>query len=153
MNASRIALLGLLLGAGCAHAPQPFTFTTTAPAPTAIDRVAASLAREGHAVSAVDRRAATVTTYWQDTGYRYRETADLENETNIFLRLHVAVRPTAAGSEVTISAESQRCVSSGAVVTRDAVISTCVKMNRLVTRHQRSLDDLGRKLSASVAGG
>jgi hypothetical protein len=153
MKATHIALLGAVLGAGCAHAPRPFTFTTQAPAGAAVDRVAASLARQGHAVSAVDRRTATVTTYWQDTGYRYRETDDLEDETNIFLRFHVEVRPAAAGSEVTVSAESQRCVPHRAVVTRTEVQSTCVKMNHLIASHQRTVDDLGRTLAAAVAGG
>jgi hypothetical protein len=153
MRAIHIVLLGIVAGGGCVHAPRPFTFTTQAPAPAAVDRLAASLARQGHAVSAVDRTGATVTTYWEDTGYRYRETPDLEDETNIFLRFHVAVRPAAAGSEVTVSAESQRCVPHRAVVTRDEVRSTCVKMDRLITSHQRKVDELGRTLAAAVAGG
>lgn len=136
------------------HAPRTFTFTTQAPAPAAVDRVAASLARQGHAVSAVDRRGATVTTYWEDTGYRFRETNDLEDQTNIFLRFHVEVRPSASGSEVTVSAESQRCVPHRAVVTRtDVQQASCVKMDGLISSHQRTVDDLGRTLAAAVAGG
>jgi hypothetical protein len=154
MRTIHLALLGAVLAGGCTHAPRPFTFTTQAPASAAVDRVAASLARQGHAVSAVDRRGATVTTYWEDTGYRYRETPDLEDQTNIFLRFHVEVRPSTSGSEVVVSAESQRCVPHRAVVTRTEVQqASCVKMDGLITSHQHTIDDLGRTLAAAVAGG
>jgi hypothetical protein len=154
MRSIQIALLGAVLGAGCMHAPRPFTFTTQAPAAAAVDRVAASLTRQGHAVSAVDRGGATVTTSWEDTGYRYRETPDMEDETNVFLRFHVEVRPAASGSQVVVSAESQRCVPRRPVVmSTDVQQAACVKMSRLITSHQRTVDDLGRTLAAAVAGG
>jgi hypothetical protein len=102
-------------------------------------------------VSAVDRRGAEVVTYWENTGYRYRETEDLEDETTIFLRFHVDVRPTSGGEEVSVRAEAQRCVADRAVVTRSEVRSTCIRMERLLSTHQRTVDELGRRLAASLA--
>jgi hypothetical protein len=152
MRASHSILLAAVLGMGCAHPPRAFTFTTPAPGSATVDRVAASLARQGHSVSAVDRRGSEVTTYWEDTGYRYRETDDLEDETTIFLRFHVDVRPATGGQEISVRAEAQRCVPSRAVVTRSEVLSTCIKMNRLLATHQWEVDELGRRLAASLAG-
>lgn len=152
MRTGHSILLAVLLGAGCAHPPRTFTFTTPSPDGATVDRVAASLARQGHSVSAVDRRGSEVTTYWENTGYRYRETNDLEDETTVFLRFHVDVRPATGGQEVSVRAEAQRCVPSRAVITRTEVISTCIKMNRLLVTHQREVDELGRRLAASLAG-
>jgi hypothetical protein len=152
MKTSQLILLAAVLGAGCAHPPRAFTFTTPAPGVASVDRVAASLARQGHPVSAVDRRGSEVTTYWEDTGYRYRETDDLEDETTVFLRFHVDVRPASGGQEVIVRAEAQRCVPSRAVITRSEVLSTCIKMNRLMATHQREVDELGRRLAASMTG-
>ena len=118
----------------------------------AVDRAAASLAQQGHAVSSVDRHHATITTYWEDTGYRYRETDDLEDETTIFLRYHVDVRPGAAGQQVSVSAEAQRCVPYRAVITRTEVVSTCVKMSGLLPTQQRTVDEVGRRLASSLVG-
>lgn len=152
MRASHSILLAVVLGAGCAHPPRAFTFTAPATGVATVDRVAASLARQGHSVSAVDRRGAEVTTYWEDTGYRYRETDDLDDQTTIFLRFHVDLRPATGGQEVSVRAEAQRCVPSRAVITRSEVLSTCVKMDRLLVTHQRTVDELGRRLAASLAG-
>jgi hypothetical protein len=148
----RAILLAVLLGAGCAHPPRAFTFTSPSTSGETVDHVAASLARQGHAVSAVDRRRSELTTYWEDTGYRYRETDDLEAETTIFLRFHVDVRPATGGQEISVRAEAQRCVPSRAVITRSEVLSTCIKMDRLLVTHQRQVDELGRRLAASLTG-
>lgn len=153
MKPRHTILFGLLLGAGCAHPPRAYTFTTpSAAAPTTFDRVAVSLAKQGHPVSGVDRHSAEITTYWEDTGYRYRETDDLEDETTIFLRYHVDVRPMNGQQQVSVSAEAQRCVPYRAVITKNEVRSTCIKMDKLLVTHQRTVDELGRRLAASLVG-
>ncbi|MEP6652348.1 MAG: hypothetical protein ABJA82_03260 [Myxococcales bacterium] len=153
MKTTHSILFTLLLGAGCAHAPRPYTFTArSSGAEATVEKVAASLVRQGHPVSGVDRRSAQITTYWENTGYRYRETDDLEDETTVFLRYHVDVRPVNGQQQVTVSAEAQRCVPYRAVITKKEVLSTCINMDKLLVTHQRTVDELGRRLAASLVG-
>jgi hypothetical protein len=127
--------------------------SSSVPSPSdgAIDLLARTLVKSGHRVSDVDRKNAEITTYWEDTGYRYRETDDLEDETSIFLRFHVKVADAGANHEVRVTLESERCVPYRAVVTATEVVSTCLDMPRILPSHQKVLNDLGRRLSEALA--
>lgn len=143
-------VLGLIFGAGCAHPSRPYVFSVPPPNERAIDLLARTLVKSGHRVSAVDRKNAEITTYWEDTGYRLRETDDLEDETSIFLRFHVKVADVGAKHEVRVTVESERCVPYRAVVTATEVVSTCLDMPRIIPSHQEVLNDLGRRLSEAL---
>jgi hypothetical protein len=98
----------------------------------------------------IDSERAEILTYWEDTRYRFRETGDQEDETNIFLRYRVQLVP--GDKQVTVTAEAQRCVPYRAVITRTEVLSTCVKMDRIFGTQQRTVDQLGQTLAASLGG-
>ena len=141
----------LFAGAGCAHPPRPYVFATARPAGDTLTVLATALAHQGHRVAAVDRAGAEVVTYWEDTGYHFRETDDLEAETNIFLRYRVRVG--GGDNQVTVRAEAQRCVPSGVIITREGVESTCIKMDGIFGTQQQAVDRLGAGLAAAVAAG
>jgi hypothetical protein len=154
MNNDRALLpalvLGLTIASGCAHPSRPYVFSVPPPNDGAIDLLARTLVKSGHRVSAVDRKNAEITTYWEDTGYRLRETDDLEDETSVFLRFHVKVADVGANHEVRVTVESERCVPYRAVVTATEVVSTCLDMPRILPSHQAVLNDLGRRLSEAL---
>lgn len=104
-------------------------------------------------MSHVDRKGAELTTYWEDTGYRYRETEDLEDETNVFVRYHVAISGVAGEHRVSVRADVQRCVPYRAAITAREVVSSCLGMKGLLPRHQKALDNLGRELSSALSPG
>lgn len=149
MKSTRWMILAAVAGTGCAHPPRPYVFNTQ-PKADAVAVLAGSLSRQGHQVAAIDRQKAEIVTYWEDTRYRFRETDDLEDETNIFLRYHVQVRQ--GDNQVTVSAEAQRCVPYRAVVTREQVLSTCIKMTKIFGTQQQAVERLGQVLAASLAG-
>lgn len=151
MNLSHAVLLSVLLGSGCAHAPRTYVFNTPRPNDQALDLLASSLSQRGHKVSRVDRRTAEITTLWEDTGYRWRETEDLQDETNIFLRFHVEMSNVGIEHQVRVRAEVQRCVPYNAIVTPSEVLSTCLKMKGMLPTHQKVVDDLGQFLSAALS--
>jgi hypothetical protein len=144
-------LFAILAGTGCAHAPRAYVFNHDAkPADQTIALVAGSLSRQGHQVATIDRQNAEIVTTWEDTRYRFRETDDLEDETDVFLRYRVQLK--AANNQISVTAEAQRCVPSRAVVARTQVLSTCVKMNRIFGTQQQAVDRLGQTLAASIGG-
>jgi hypothetical protein len=150
MKITRWIILAAVAGTGCAHPPRAYVFNTQ-PKADAVAVLAGSLARQGHQVAAIDRQKAEIVTYWEDTRYRFRETDDLEDETNIFLRYHVQVRQ--GDNQVTVSAEAQRCVPYRAVVTPAEVLSTtCIKMTKIFGTQQQAVERLGQVLAASLAG-
>lgn len=151
MKLSHAVLLTMLLGPGCAHAPRSYVFSTPRPNDEVLDLLASSLSQRGHKVSRVDRRNAEITTYWEDTGYRWRETEDLEDETNIFLRFHVEMSNVGIEHQVSVRADVQRCVPYRAIVTPTEVLPTCLKMKGMLPTHQKVVDDLGQYLSAALS--
>ena len=91
MKITRWMILAAVAGTGCAHPPRPYVFNTH-PKADAVSVRRRLPSRQGHQVAAIDRQKAEIVTYWEDTRYRFRETDDLEDETNVFLRYHVQVR-------------------------------------------------------------
>ena len=105
MKVARLILLAAVVATGCAHPAQPYVLNN-AKGGDAVMIVAKSLVRQGHKLAFVDRKNTELVTYWEDTKYRFRETDDLEDETNIFLRYHVQFRawsdqPTRAADALT----------------------------------------------------
>ncbi len=151
MKIAHWILLAAVAGVGCAHPPRAYVFNNSKPADrNTVSVLAGSLERQGHQVAAIDREKAEILTYWEDTKYRFRETDDLEDETNIFLRYHVQLRQ--ADNQVSVSAEAQRCVPYRAVITRTEVQSTCIKMDRIFGTQQQAVERLGQILAASLGG-
>lgn len=150
MKCPRWILLGAIAaGTGCAHPPRPYTFdAATQAGADPVKVIATSLARQGHPVVAVDRQKGELLTDWEDTGYRFRETDDQEDTTNIFLRYHIQVSP--AGRQVTVSADAQRCVPYRP--SRAEILATCIPMERIFATQQRSVERLGQTLAASLGG-
>lgn len=151
MKVTHWILFAALAGAGCAHAPRPYVFTSDArPADQVVSTLAQALTRQGHQVAEMDARHGQLVTLWEDTHYRFRETDDLEDETSVFVRYHVQLDPV--DRHVSVVAEAQRCVPYRAIVTPNGMQSTCVKMDRIFTTQQRAVDQLGQALAASLAG-
>ena len=150
MKVTRWIVLAALAGTGCAHPPQPYVFNNPKGG-DAVLVVAKSLVRQGHRLAFVDRQNSELVTYWEDTKYRFRETDDLEEETNIFLRYHV--RFSEHPNQISITAEAQRCVPTQVEITKTDVSSTCIKMDRIFGTQQRAVERLGQSLAASLAGG
>jgi hypothetical protein len=150
MNASRWILLAGLVGTGCVHAPQPYVFNNPKGG-DAVLVVAKSLVRQGHKLAFVDHKNAEVVTYWEDTKYRFRETDDYWDSTNIFLRYHV--RFGEQDKQIRVTAEAQRCVPLPAEITPTAVMSTCYPMDFIFATQQREVEQLGQNLAAALATG
>jgi hypothetical protein len=150
MKFSRWILLAALAGAGCAHPPQPYVFKNPKGG-DAVMVVAKAIVRQGHRLAFVDRQNLELVTYWEDTKYRFRETDDYWDGTNIFLRYHVRFREH--DNQIQVTAEAQRCVPQQAEITKTDVISTCIKMNRIFGTQQRAVERLGQSLAASLTGG
>jgi hypothetical protein len=154
--------LFVLLGLGCAHPSRAYV-AAVAVAPGAaadagadggaLDVLAQALVQDGHRVGALDRQSGELTTLWEDTGYRYRETDDLEDETSVFLRFHVRMVEVGAERQLWVSADSERCVPYRAAVTSTGVGSTCLDMHGILPGHQKVVEALGRRLSAALAPG
>lgn len=150
MNVTRWILLAAVVGTGCAHPPQPYVFNNPKGG-DAVMVVAKSLLRQGHKLAFVDRKNAEVVTYWEDTKYRFRETDDYWDGTNIFLRYHVQFR--GQDNQIRVSADAQRCVPTQVEITPTEVISTCYKMDFVFGTQQRKVDQLGKNLAAALAAG
>ena len=150
MKVFRLILLAAVVATGCAHPAQPYVLNN-AKGGDAVMIVAKSLVRQGHKLAFVDRKNTELVTYWEDTKYRFRETDDLEDETNIFLRYHVQFREH--DNQIRVTAEAQRCVPYDAKITETEVVSTCIKMNGILGTQQRLVERLGQSLAASLAGG
>jgi hypothetical protein len=150
-----IGLASLLAGplAGCAHPPKAYVFTVPPQqAGQSLELLARHLEAEGHHVANIDRNARQIASLWEDTHYRFRETADQEHETNIFVRYRLSVAgATPADQVVTLTADVQRCAADSAYVTPLGVSGPCVQMKRMTPTHQRALDGLGQRLSAALS--
>jgi hypothetical protein len=152
MKLGHASPLVLVLGlAACGHSPRPYTFDTPRPNGEALDLLARGLQQDGHQISRVDKQRGEIVTYWENTGYRFRETDDLEHETTIFLRYHVSVAGTGDDRRVSLTADVQRCAADSAMITPREVIGTCLKMDVILPSHQKVLDELGQHLSGTLA--
>jgi hypothetical protein len=147
----RSVWIAAVVMSGCAHAPRSYVFSTPRATGQALDVLAQSLVKGGHRISRIDRQSAEIITYWEDTGYRFRETDDLEDETNVFLRFHVTMSDVGAERRVTVRADAERCVPYRAVATSSQVVSTCLDMQGTLPTQQRVLDALGARLSAALS--
>ena len=150
MKVARLILLAAVVATGCAHPAQPYVLNN-AKGGDAVMIVAKSLVRQGHKLAFVDRKNTELVTYWEDTKYRFRETDDLEDETNVFLRYHVQFHEH--DNQIRVTAEAQRCVPYRAEIKGTEVLSTCIKMDRIFGTQQRAVERLGQSLAASLAGG
>ena len=150
MRISPWILLAMVAATGCAHQPCAYVVTGSkaADANTATF-LAGILERQGHQVAAIDRDKGEILTCWDNPKYLLRDTDDLDDET-LFLRYHVQVRP--GDNHVFVTAEAQRCVQFGAVITRMEVRSECSGMRYVSGTQQRAIERLGQGLAASLAG-
>jgi hypothetical protein len=149
--AHAIAIAVLLGTAACGHTPRPYTFDTARSNDEALNLLARGLQEEGHKISRVDRQRGEIVTYWENTGYRFRETEDLEHETTIFLRYHVSLARQNNEEKISLTADVQRCAADSATITSREVIGTCLKMDVILPSHQKVLDRLGQHLSGTLA--
>jgi hypothetical protein len=137
---------------GCAHPPQAYVFTVPRPTNDALGVLAKQLEQEGHKIARIDHKAGEIASLWEDTHYKFRETADLEHGTNIFLRYHVFLEGlSGAGQTVRLTADVQRCAADSAYVSAAGVSGTCIPMKRMVPSHQKALNQLGERLSSQLA--
>jgi len=143
--------LATMLSGGCAHPPQAYVFTVPQPTNGALDVLAKQLEQDGHKVARIDRKAGEIASLWEDTHYKFRETADLEHGTNIYLRYHVFLEsPAGAAQTVRLTADVQRCAADSSYISGAGVSGTCIPMKRMVPSHQKALDQLGQRLSAQL---
>jgi hypothetical protein len=146
---------GLAVGlVACAHSPQPYSFAANDNGN--VDLVVRTLQSNGLRPAEIDRKQGTVTTYWFDTGYRFRETDILnpiQYPTNIFLRYRVSLKHDHGKSTVVLDTEVQRCAPLDATVTASGVQGSCEPMNGLFPAQQKQVDALGEKLREALGGG
>jgi hypothetical protein len=149
------ALVLSLGAAACAHAPEPYHFTAT-PAPNDLDVIARTLEANGQKIAQLDRALGTITTYWFDTGYRFRDADDFANHdrdlyTDIFLRYHVSVRHDGGQDTVVVATDVQRCSPLDAYVTATGVSGTCQPLDKVFPSQQQQVNALGEKLRQALA--
>lgn len=146
-------LLSLALAA-CAHSPKPYSFATEQ-AGNDVDVVVRTLQSNGLQMAEVDQKQGTITTYWFDTGYRFRETDVLDPiqyPTNIFLRYRVSLKHDSGKESVVLDTEVQRCAPLDVTVTASGVRGSCEPMTGLFPAQQKQVDALGEKLKAALRG-
>jgi hypothetical protein len=154
MKSTAIIIVTLGLGA-CAHAPEPYSFTA-AQAPNDLDVLAHTLQSNGYKLAGVDAAQGTITTYWFDTGYRFREADDFANQdrdqyTDIFLRYRVSVRRNGGQDKVVVATDVQRCSPLDSTVTAAGVSGTCLPLDKVFPTQQRQANALGDKLRQALA--
>jgi hypothetical protein len=140
--------------AGCAHAPQPFSFTA-AQAPNDVDLVVRTLVANGLQPAAVDRASGTVTTRWFDTGYRFRTNYrgdSVAQYTDIYLRHKVSIRHANGKDTIVLDTDVQRCSPTDSLVTATGVRGTCLPLAVLFPTQQKQIDQLGERLRLALAG-
>jgi len=150
MKVTHWIFLAALVGTGCVHAPQPYVFNNPK-GNDAVMVVAKSLVKQGHKLAFVDHKNAELVTYWEDTKYRFRETDDYWEGTNVFLRYHVQFQEH--DNQIRVTAEAQRCVPLQAEISSTAVMSTCYPMDFVFATQQRKVEQLGQNLAAALATG
>lgn len=150
MRISRWMLVAVV-GASCAH--QPFAYVVTSAKAADAETVgflAQTVENQGHRVAVIDREKGEILTFWEDTKYRDHEADDFEDESAIYVRYHVQVRP--GDARVSVTSEAQRCVPYRAIITRTEVRSECSKMTYVFGPQQPATERLARGLAASLGG-
>jgi len=152
-------LMFLVLGlaeTACAHAPQAYSFTIDRPQGD-LDTVARILTQNGLAPTSVDRQGGIITTRWVDTGYRFRESNEIDDgpyreyETNVFLRYRVSIQGTNGKDIIVLETDVQRCSAIDSVITAEGVSGTCRPMSVLFPAQQEQTAQLGEKLRLGLA--
>lgn len=156
MKAAYLSPVLLSVGlVACAHAPQPYSFAANDNGRD-VDLVVRTLQSNGLQTAEVDRQQGTVTTYWFDTGYHFRETDVLDPiqyPTNIFLRYRVSLKQERGKTTVVLDTDVQRCAPLDATVTASGVRGSCEPMTGIFPAQQKQVDALGEKLKEALAGG
>jgi hypothetical protein len=150
---SLVFALALPLGAAaCAHAPEHYAFSSQETG-NDLDVVVRTLQANGLAPAAIDRRLGTVTTYWFDTGYPFRQTdvaKSVQYPTNIFLRYRVSVSHGHGKETVILDTDVQRCAPLDVTVTASGVTGSCEPMTVLFPPQQKQAEALGEKLRQAM---
>lgn len=149
------AIVLALATSACAHAPRPYSFTAAA-ASDDLDVVARTLEANGQKIAQVDQAQGTITTYWFDTGYRFREADDFANHdrdlyTDIFLRYRVRVQKDGGQESVVVATDVQRCSPLDSHVTAAGVTGTCQPLDKIFPSQQEQANALGNKLRQALA--
>jgi hypothetical protein len=149
--AARVAVLGVPLlailggGSACHPPPQgPFVFTAPPMAREPIDALRTALRESGHPAVFVDGQQGIVRGRWDDTGQRAKPIED--RETTVIRRYTARLEPSRFGSEVTLSAEAQRCVLNNFTLTDTDVTGTCEPLPRLPPQQEAEVKKLGARL-------
>ena len=147
------ALLAVAFAA-CAHEPKPYAFSAQ-PSANDLDVVVRTLQANGLKAAQIDRKLGTVTTYWFDTGYHFRETDILnpiQYPTNIFLRYRVSVSNDSGKQKVVLDTDVQRCAPLDVTVTASGVTGSCEAMTSLFPTQQKQAEAMGEKLRQALHG-
>jgi len=155
MNIARLSPVCWALGiAACAHAPQPYVFSSEQGGGD-IDVVVKTLRDNGLVPARIDRKLGTVTTYWFDTGYHFRESDILETiqyPTNVYLRYRIGLSRDNGKETVVVDTDVQRCAPLDSNITSTGVTGTCYPMTVLFPTQQKQADALGEKLREALRG-
>jgi len=154
MKTARVSPILLSIGlVACAHSPRPYSFAANQ-AGNDVDVVVRTLQSNGLKAADIDRKQGTITTYWFDTGYHFRETDILNSiqyPTNIFLRYRVSLRPDNGKETVILDTDVQRCAPLDVMVTASGVTGSCEPMTLIFPAQQKQVEALGEKLREALS--
>ena len=137
--------VGLLCGlADCAQTQQPFVFSAAPMAREPIEALADAFTKHKLVPVLVDAQTGTVQSRWEETGVKAEPIKG--QETVIVRRYTARLERVMIGSEITLSAQTQRCVVLHFELTERYVQGECEPMPLLIAQHQRELNELGLKL-------
>jgi hypothetical protein len=141
------AVLALPLAAGCTQPQRPYSFSAPTGADSTTDVLVRALEAEGRSPTEVDPARGIIRTRWDDQGYCQLPQA----EGHLVRRFVVVTAPAASGSNITVRADVQCCVSAEVSVDGRDVQGPCTALPEVFEQHQREVDALGSALQQALA--
>lgn len=153
-----LLLLPLLSSTGCvpAQAQRPVQFTVPLPAEDPFQILTRALVANGLTPIQGDPQAGVIQTRWENTGFGYGfvggGTGAESQGANIWRRYAITLARQRDGLDILVRADIQRCAEGSSSLDGANILGNCTTAftEGLVPDHQRALDDLGRRLRASL---
>jgi len=145
-------LLCAFASAACnpAQTQRPYQFTAAAQPEDPIQALTRILVANGQTPVQGDPQAGIIQTRWENTGFGYGFIHSAP--ASIWRRYSVTVARREGSADVTVRADTQRCVEGASTLDGINILGDCTTQfaEGLVPAHQRQLDELGARLRSAL---